>query len=145
MRHYQYTFTVGPDVIDENNHVNNVAYVQWMQEAATKHATAVGSVALLESVGATWVVREHRIRYLRPAFEGDVIGVQTWVEDLRRVRSQRKYRFVRPKGLAILAEGATDWILVDVATGKPKSVPADIMANFSFVKDPAEVPFNQWD
>jgi len=27
-------FTIPENVIDENGHVNNVAYVQWMQDAA---------------------------------------------------------------------------------------------------------------
>ena len=142
--HHQYTFTVPAQVIDENDHVNNVVYVQWMQEAATAHATAMGSVAALEPLGATWVVREHRIRYLKPAFEGDLIGVQTWVEGIRRVRSMRRYRFVRTTDLTVLAEGETDWIFMDIQTQKPRSVPPHIQEMFSFITDPKDVPIDTW-
>ena len=54
MMHYQYSFEVEPASIDENGHVNNVEYVRWMQEAATAHATGMGSMAALEALDATW-------------------------------------------------------------------------------------------
>ena len=63
-----YTFTVPQNVIDENGHVNNVAYIQWMQEAAIRHGESVGYKPA-ENTG--WFVREHRIEYLVPAFLGE--------------------------------------------------------------------------
>ena len=33
---------VPEDVIDTNRHVNNLAYVRWMQEVAIMHSTARG-------------------------------------------------------------------------------------------------------
>ncbi|KAB1988800.1 thioesterase family protein, partial [Haemophilus parainfluenzae] len=71
-------FLVPPEVLDDNNHVNNVVYVQWMQDVAIAHATEVGSTALLAQLGATWVARSHQILYLKPAFEGDRIRLTTW-------------------------------------------------------------------
>ena len=142
--HYQYSFTVQPHSIDENGHVNNVEYVRWMQEAATRHADTLGSIAALARYDATWVVREHDIKYLRPAFLGDTIGVQTWVESLRKVRSLRRYRFLNLATQEVLAEGSTHWIFVNASTGKPMTVPADIQALFTLVDSPAQVPLNEW-
>jgi acyl-CoA thioester hydrolase len=34
------TIAIPQSVIDENGHVNNVAYVQWMQDIAIEHYTA---------------------------------------------------------------------------------------------------------
>ena len=45
--------------------------------------------------GATWVVREHRIEYLLPAFAGEEIEIKTWAENIPRVRSLRNYEFIR--------------------------------------------------
>ncbi|MFL7871181.1 MAG: hypothetical protein AB8I58_20295 [Anaerolineales bacterium] len=39
---YSYTFIIPQTVIDEYGHVNNVAYVQWMQDTAIRHGEAVG-------------------------------------------------------------------------------------------------------
>ncbi len=142
--HYQYTFEVGPDAIDENGHVNNVEYVRWMQEAATRHAEAMGSLAALADLDATWVVREHDIKYFQPAFAGDRIGVQTWIENFRKVRSLRRYRFVKLDGYVVLAEGATHWIFVSTKTGKPMTVPPHIQELFTIVPDPAAIPTDTW-
>jgi len=81
---YQFEITVPEAAVDANRHVNNVAYVQWMQEAAIRHSEAAGCTRETLAAGATWVVRTHRIEYLSPAFGGERLRVQTWVADVRR-------------------------------------------------------------
>ena len=70
-RVYEYDIEVGPSAIDANGHVNNVEFVRWMQEAAVRHADERGCTAATKDAAATWVVRSHRIEYLRPALAGD--------------------------------------------------------------------------
>jgi acyl-CoA thioesterase FadM len=41
---YTKTIIISPTAIDENGHVNNVAYVQWMQDIAVEHYTAIGGI-----------------------------------------------------------------------------------------------------
>jgi len=94
---------VPQDSIDENGHVNNVVYVQWMQDIAVEHYASLGGIEAQGSDG-TWVVREHRIEYLLPAFAGEEIEIRTWVENLRRVRSLRKYEFVRKSSGKVLCQ-----------------------------------------
>ena len=69
---YSKTITVPQSVMDENGHVNNVAYVQWMQNIAVEHYSSIGCVEA-QGFESTWVVREHKIEYLLPAFAGDEI------------------------------------------------------------------------
>src|SRR5687767_3733520 len=92
---YSKTFSIPTNAIDENGHVNNVAYVQWMQDIAVEHYESIGGIRPTQLLGTTWVVREHHIQYLLPAFVGEEIAVKTWVENIRRVRSLRKYEFIR--------------------------------------------------
>ena len=66
-----------------------------MQDAAVSHADERGCTAATREAGAAWVVRSHRIDYLRPAFAGDRVRVRTWVADFRRAFSLRKYEMVR--------------------------------------------------
>lgn len=143
MNYHQYTFQVEPTSIDANGHVNNVEYVRWMQDVATAHASALGTMDLMAIDGATWVVREHRIKYLQAAFEGETIGVQTWVANFRRVRSTRRYRFVRLPDLTVLAEGETEWIYVDVETAKPRSAPKNLQDIFNAVVSDGP-PVSNW-
>ena len=80
----------------------------------------------MEPHGATWVVREHKIEYFLPAFVGEEIEIRTWVENIRRVRSLRKYEFVRRSDRKVLVRGETDWVFVDLKTGVPRAIPEEV-------------------
>jgi len=127
---YSKLFIIPKSAIDENGHVNNVAYVQWMQDIAIEHYRSIGG---LEAQGnsATWVIREHRIEYLLPAFAGDEIEVRTWVENIRRVRSLRKYEFARKSDGKVLVKGETDWVFVNANTGQPIPIPENVSNVFT--------------
>jgi len=127
---YSKLFIIPRAAIDENGHVNNVAYVQWMQDIAVEHYSAIGGV-IAQGEAATWVVREHRIEYLLPAFEGEEIEIKTWVENLRRVRSLRKYEFVRKSDNKVLVKGETDWVFIDTKTGRPLPIPENVSSIFA--------------
>ena len=126
---YKKTITIPQSVIDENGHVNNVVYVQWMQDIAVEHYASIGGIEA-QGPDATWVVREHKVEYLLPAFAGEEIEIRTWVENARRVRSLRKYEFVRKSDGRILVKGETDWVFVDAKSGVPLSIPANVTAVF---------------
>ena len=132
---YSKTITIPESAIDENGHVNNVAYVQWMQDIAVEHYESIGGTKPMQLVGATWVVREHRIEYLLPAFAGEEIEIKTWVENIRRVRSLRKYEFIRKSDSKTLVKGETDWVFVDVQTGLPRAIPYEVSKVFAIAQD----------
>mgnify|MGYP001363787640 CR=1 FL=1 len=123
---YTKTITIPLAAIDENGHVNNVVYVQWMQDIAVEHYANAGGVTA-QGENATWVVREHKVEYLQPAFAGQEIEIRTWVEDARRVRSLRKYEFVRKADDALLVRGETDWVFVDTRSGRPLPIPQAVI------------------
>ena len=128
---YAKTFSIPSSAIDDNGHVNNVSYVQWMQDIAIEHYEAIGGVNPMQLIGATWVVREHKIEYLLPAFEGEEIEIRTWVENVRRVRSLRQYEFVRKSDRKTLVRGETDWVFVDAKTGAPRAIPDEVHKVFA--------------
>ena len=76
---YSKTITVPSAVIDGNVHVNNVVYVQWMQDIAVEHYASIGGIEA-QGPDATWVVREHRVEYLLPAFAGEQIEIRQGAE-----------------------------------------------------------------
>lgn len=129
-RIYSRSFTIPQNAIDENGHVNNVAYVQWMQDIAVEHYSLIGGIEA-QGNAATWVVREHRIEYLLPAYVGEEIEIKTWVENIRRVRSLRKYEFVRKSDSRVLVKGETDWVFVDTKTGRPLPIPEKVSQVFN--------------
>jgi len=124
--------------IDSNGHVNNIVYLQWMQDAAIAHSDSVGCSAATTAAGCTWVARSHLIEYLRPAYFGDHITVQTWIVDAtRKSSSLRRYRMVRDSDGAVLARGETLWVFIDVQSGRPRTIPAEVIQCFEVV--PADV------
>jgi acyl-CoA thioester hydrolase len=135
---YRHKFTIREDVIDENGHVNNVVYVQWMQDIAVAHSNALGCTSMTRDVGATWVVRSHKVEYLSPAFAGEEVEALTWVVNFRKVRSLRRYKFVRIRDNTVLARGETDWVLVDAETGRLRIIPEDVRGAFQLLTEDQE-------
>jgi len=134
-RVYIRSFTIPTAAIDENGHVNNVAYVQWMQDIAIEHYEAIGGLNPMREAGAMWVIREHRIEYLLPAFAGEEIEIKTWVENVRRVRSLRKYEFIRKSDGRVLVRGETDWVFVDAKTGTLRAIPEEVSRVFAISQE----------
>ena len=140
---YRYELRVPEDAVDVNGHVNNLEYLRWMQDAAILHSDSQGCTKITTAAGATWVVRMHRVEYLRPAFAGEKIIVLTWVSNFRRVQSLRKYRIVRVKDNAVLVEGETDWVFVDAQTSRLRSIPKNVIAAFEVLPKEKEAEILQ--
>jgi len=132
---YSKTISIPASAIDENGHANNVAYVQWMQEIAVEHYESIGGIRPMREADAMWVIREHRVEYFFPAFAGEEIEIKTWVENVRRVRSLRKYEFVRKADGKVLVKGETDWVFVDAKTGTPRAIPQEVTQVFTLSQE----------
>lgn len=140
-RSFEFRRRVLPEEIDPLGHVNNVAYVDWMQQAAMAHSAALGWPGdRYRQLGAGWVVRSHAIEYLRSAKDGDEIVVHTWVATMRKATSLRKYRIVRAADGELLAEAETLWAFVNFATGQPMRIPRDIAAAYPLAAGRATPP-----
>jgi acyl-CoA thioester hydrolase len=128
---YRHLVEVRPDDIDELGHASNLVYVRWVLDAALAHSTAVGldRAAYLER-GEVWIVRSHQIHYLRPAFAGDQLAVETRVVSMAAASSVRRTRIVRLSDGAHLCDASTDWVFVDAARGRPRRIPDDIRNRF---------------
>ena len=119
---------VGSADLDERQHVNNVVYVQWLQDAASAHwRTLAPAGALAETA---WVALRHEIDYLRPAMLDDEIVIVTWVGVAEGLSFERFTEIRRADG-RVLARARTLWCPVDARTGKPQRVSAEIRASCS--------------
>jgi acyl-CoA thioester hydrolase len=137
---YSKRFAVPPDAIDVQGHVNNLAYVGWMQDLAIEHSAAAGwPMARYLELGAGWVVRSHFIEYLRPAFAGEALDAHTWVPEFTPRSTPRRYLFVREADRAIVAQAETRWVFVDLETGRRRELPEALLAAFEPAPDDGEV------
>ena len=71
MNSFEQTPMVEHHHLDELQHVNNVQYLQWVQDIAGAHWQHL--IANREETFGLWVVRSHHIEYKRQAKLGDQI------------------------------------------------------------------------
>lgn len=114
--------------IDQLGHVNNAVWVRWIQDVATEHWNAAAAPAYAEAY--LWVVTRHEIDYLRPLHEGESVTARTWISPLSKgARSTRHMEFIGEDGKAYV-KAATQWALVDIASGRPVRIPREVLAPF---------------
>jgi acyl-CoA thioester hydrolase len=131
VRHYE---------CDAYGHVDNVSLVRYMQEAAFDASAAAGyNLTRYAEMNRHWLIRETDIEYLRPLRYGDSVQVKTWVADFRRVRSRRAYELRDTSSGDLVARALTDWVFLDISTGRPTTIPAEMMAAF-FPEGPPPSP-----
>ena len=119
--------------IDFNGHVNNLKYIEWMINSALKHSKNVGfTPEIYKKMGCSWYVKSHFIEYKKPAYCGDELVIRTWIDEVRKITSVRKYEIY--KNDILIANGKTEWIFVDLKTNRPKKIPENIIEKY-FLKD----------
>jgi acyl-CoA thioester hydrolase len=123
------TVPVSPADIDEQNHVNNTVYLRWIQDVATAHWKSLASAEAQAAIA--WVVLRHEIDYRSPASLGDEILLRTWVGKASRLKFERFTEILRKIDNRLLAQARTLWVPVNVRTGKPTRVSAELRRQFS--------------
>jgi len=119
-------FFVNQSEIDEQNHVNNVAYVKWIQDVAVAHWLSATTEAQREKF--TWIVVRHEIDYKNQAFENEEITVTTWVGDPTRISWERLTEITR--GESLLVKARSVWCLIDRETSKPTRITIELKELF---------------
>lgn len=114
--------TVVLEDLDELNHVNNVRYFDFLQQAAVAHW--YGSVPRELSESMRWVVKKHEIEYFKPAFLGDILTINTWVNEFSGVTSLRNYEIYKKEQLILKAQ--TLWVAVNPETMQLKRLPVNL-------------------
>ena len=114
--------------IDELGHVNNAAWVRWIQDMATAHWHAVAPPGHVDAY--VWVVIRHEIDYLRAALPGETVTGRTWVgEAPKGARFDRHVEFTGADGKPRV-RAKTTWAIIDKASGRPLRVPPEVAAPF---------------
>ncbi len=126
---FEMTVPVLSTDIDEQSHVNNTVYLRWVQDVATAHWTSLASAQSQAAIG--WVVLRHEIDYKLPASFGDEIVLRTWVGQASRLKFERFTEVRRKIDNQLLSQARTLWVPIDVRTGKPTRVSAELRAQFS--------------
>jgi len=104
--------------IDTLNHVNNIVYLKWMEEIATKHWEFLTKKNPTPEI--IWVVLRHEIDYLQQVILDDVIILKTRVGESKGFKSIRFIEFY--KNDILIAKSKTIWGMLDSETFKPMRI-----------------------
>lgn len=128
---YCVNMTADPADVDAQGHISNLAYVRWIQEVAEQHSAAVGfPAAAYERLGTLFLVRRHEVDYMRPAYAGDPLVLETQVLWWRGAQCERETRIVHVGREELLARARTFWVYVSRASGKPRRIPLQVETAF---------------
>lgn len=100
---------ITPEYIDQNNHVNNVQYVHWVEMIAAEHWDMLKHKSKYE--GNIWFLVDHHIQYKHQVYLGDTILVRTYPENPEGIRQPRKVEFYKDGKLVV--DSRTRWIMMN--------------------------------
>lgn len=126
---YLKTVTVSIDDLDALNHVNNIKYIEWIQNVSAEHWANV--VGLELSRNYVWVVRNHNIHYHKSALINEELLIRTFVADWKGALSIRHVEIIKERTNELLVSAATEWCLLDAKTLRPKRIPEEIINRFN--------------
>jgi acyl-CoA thioester hydrolase len=123
---FSHSYRVLPEDIDAQGHVNNVAYVRWIQDVAVAHWFSVASDEMRKKF--SWVVIRHEIDYKKQAFENEEITISTSVGEPTRISWERFTEIKRGKDL--LCKARSIWCLIDRETSRPTRITSQMKEIF---------------
>jgi len=118
---YTIQVSVNQEHLDENDHVNNVQFVQWVEQIATEHWARLKHRT--PYAFDYWVLVDHHIQYKKQVYLGDVLTIKTYPLSARGVKQPRKVEFYRNDELVV--DSQTLWVLIDHEKQKIKRIDSD--------------------
>jgi acyl-CoA thioester hydrolase len=125
---FEMRFTAAAEHIDFNGHVNNMVWLQWVQDIAGAHWDADAPPEYRDLYA--WFVLRHEIDYRGNIALGETVTATTTIpEPPSGARFVRCVSFADQNGKEIVGVRST-WAMIDKANGKVKRVPAGVSAPF---------------
>lgn len=105
--------------LDPGQHVNNAAYLSYIEDCAVQTAGA-----RMAAEGVAMVARRQRIEYLQQAVLGDEMELSAWLTGIEHSRAVQHVTIARTRDGELVARAYTLWEWVEAATGRPVPIPA---------------------
>ena len=124
MKFFSIKRSVLKEHLDDINHVNNIQYLYWVQEAARLHWEYIATEHINEF--HFWVVRSHQIDYKYPAKFRDNLLIKTYVTKTNTFLSERIVEILLEPDKKIITRCITKWCYVNRKSGKLEKIPKKI-------------------
>lgn len=129
MKILESNFKVKKTDLDELNHVNNIRYVEWVQDIAKEHWIQVVDKQIIDTY--FWVMIHHCIAYKNPALLNDTLHLKTYILKSEGAISTRMVEISNHKTKQLLATSETKWCLISRKTKRPTRISNEIKELFA--------------
>lgn len=128
---FEQTIKVTKDDLDELEHVNNVRYVQWIQDIAKAHWEKRAPEEMKKEF--FWVVIRHEVDYKQQAFLEDELLLKTFIGDQTHVTSTRHVTILNlnKETGKVLVEAKSTWCLMNLETKRPFKITPQMLQIFT--------------
>ena len=138
------SFRVRWGELDSRGTVSPANYLRYLSETAWDWGDAVGlGVNDSQTLNLFWVIRETEIRFLRPLRHNDIFEFTIWLVNWQRVRGTRCFELKLKENSDVIAQGTQQVVSMDAKTGKPVSLPEDVIDRFRH-ESPRVFPFERF-
>ncbi|WP_452227034.1 acyl-CoA thioesterase [Lacinutrix cladophorae] len=129
MQTFETTIIVTKQDLDNLNHVNNIRYVQWVNDIAKQNWEQIAPTPIKKEY--FWILLSHHIEYKQPAFLNDALLIKTYVTKSEGVKSTRIVEIFNKDTFKLLAKSETNWCFISKKTQKPTRITTAISSLFS--------------
>jgi len=129
MQIYEQELIVIESHLDSRNHVNNVRYVEWVQDIAEAHWLLKSSENIRQDY--YWVMISHYIQYKAEAVLGDTLLLKTYVTASQGIKSTRIVEIYNASTNKLLTTSETNWCFMSHETRRPTRIPKAVNTLFS--------------
>ena len=138
---YTKSVTILPSQVDAWGRLSLPHAFDLFMDTATEAAGAMGvGWDFLIQKGLFWITVKARVRFIDAPRLLDRVDVVTWPEKPGEMRCNRYYEIRR--GGEVLAQGMTEWAIVDVQSGRPQPLADVLPADLEYPDAPANAePF----
>jgi acyl-CoA thioester hydrolase/thioesterase-3 len=130
---FETELSVRPDDIDLYQHVHSTRYLDYVLAARFDQMERHYGMSMqaFAARGLGWFMTAASIRYKRPLGLGDRMVVRCWIERFSETGCSLSFEIDRlPTGKRV-CDGACEYTLVTLATGRATPLPEDVKAKYS--------------
>ena len=127
---YIQPFDVHIGEVDAWGRLRTRTLLSYMEQAVTDMSVAVGlDHKWYEAQGAAWAMRQTQVRRFAPVAYREPLLVAVWVSSSQRVRLTTDYEVRKQDGTPV-ALGRSEWIYIDRASRRPRTLDPEITAQW---------------
>ena len=122
---FTHSVTVLPQHIDALDHTNNTQYVNWCNDAAWAHTTALGLGAKdYKALDRAMALTNAEYQYLQATRLGEQLEVGTWITTWeRRMLMERRMQIKSLRTGETVLRARLQFVCIEISSDKPKRPP----------------------